>query len=148
MKVTSLSELDDYLYSSVIAPLKGLNTNLSIQSPIAHEGRAWWLELTRTAVGNFRRNFQRDRAMEQRDYLILLITPNARYIVGKFFIKGRSVELYKKPFKDLNASIVLGRLHHMFDTHKPFTKITIKKESQEIVNRFSPGLVEWDEDDE
>jgi hypothetical protein len=152
MKVTSLKEVENYLYASLLAPLKGLVVNMEIPSPLkGNDGRNWHIEYGRTRIQNYRRNYQRDRAMEKRDYLMILIAGNQRHIIGKYFPKGRFVELYKEPFRELHAGILMGKIHHMFNTHAPFTKITIKESAPTEPEVVEPAEVwdSWsDEDDD
>lgn len=159
MKVTSLKEVENYLYASLLAPLKGLAINMEMPSPIrGNDGKSWYIECGRTSIQNYRRNYQRDRALGKRDYLMILIAGKERHIIGKYFPKGRFIELYKEPFRELHAGILMGKIHHMFNTHTPFTKITIKDsapiepevvERPEVWDAFSDGDEgEYEDDDE
>ena len=128
MKVTSLRDVEAYIYSSVVLPLKKLNVEyLEIQSPIRDEtGQVWQLSLNQTPItGNFRRRYQRTQAERKRNWNICLTTGRETFVVGEYNIKNHWVKLYEAPFRKVNAIMLLGKLHDVLNRNTPFTKIIV-----------------------
>lgn len=150
MKVSSLKQLENYLYSYMIAPLKELVVDFRVDSPLkSPKGHPWHIVIKRTPVGGWRRNYQRDRMLVERDYQIMIETHTGTFLLGTYFLKGRRVELYKEPFMLLRASILMASIQNMLDTHTPFTKVVIKRNAPEqptYTQEYSPSFDEHEEE--
>lgn len=126
MKVTSFRDVETYIYSSLISRLKGLNIpEINFPSPIRGEsGQTWELGIQSEPLQReFRRNYQRTQAQRKANTLIVLYAEGKEYIVGCYYPRQKWVKLYKKPFKQLNATPLMGRLFEAFYTETPFGKV-------------------------
>lgn len=132
MKVTSFKDVETYLYTSVILPLKRLDVpELEFGSPIqGDDGQAWTLYIgSEDPVRRYRRNYQNEEARQTSSYKIMLHAGKSdggshiRYQVASYDVKRHTVEMYEQPFKTLNAMPLFGRLHSLFSSNAPFTKI-------------------------
>lgn len=148
MKVTSFKELENYLYSSVVAPLKDLRIDLDIDSPIRSNDRKVRLYIEREGIGHHSMNYQRSRARARAKMLVRIDNGLHVATAGNYDKQNHAVELFKDVFKAYNCSLVLGRLHSMLDSTTPFTKVTVKLDpsGQSFVgyNGFVDGQVVFD----
>lgn len=145
MKPASFKEIETYLYTSIVLPLKGLAVQeLRYPSPlIGEDNQAWELETILTPVRlRYRRNYQRTQAERRRNYWIVLKIgdrPNRRRIVlGEYHIKYHTVKLYQQAFSEVGAIPLMGKMLDIFQTNSPFTKVTI--ESGEYPEYEQEGL--------
>lgn len=126
MKVTSLKDVETYLYTSVVLPLKNIQApELNFPSPITgKDGNSWSLQLQREPLERrYRRNYQRDRAQNNRRWQVILSTPSKMYLVAEYSHKTHWVRLYEEPFRKLNSMPLLGQLYKVFHENTPFTKV-------------------------
>lgn len=125
MKVTSIKELEKYIYSSVIVPIKGLRSYPYYASPITGDrGEAWELTVdSDMEQSNYRRNYQRTQASRNANKKIVLMVNGVVYVVATYHIKRKWVKLYKRPFKRLNANLLMNKLYSAFYDNAPFVKI-------------------------
>lgn len=127
MKVTSLKDVETYLYSSVIIPLKQLNVRqLDFPSPISsNDGRKLWTFriAPEPPRRRYRRNYQNTLAQRRANLQILLSTGNREYVVATYNSKTHWIKVYERPFKTLGATPILGKLYEILNKNTPFTKI-------------------------
>lgn len=127
MKVTRLKDVETYLYTSIVLPLKGLNTvEIDYPSPISgKDGEPWVFHLRRAPLQAQRlpRQYQRERAQRNRDWEIYLNIGQRRIHVGDYDIRSHVVRLYESPFKEMKAMILFGKLHQVFMENTPFSKV-------------------------
>lgn len=156
MKVTSLKDVETYLYSSVLVPLKQLRgVDFAYQSPLAGDaGDIWTVGTDQEQVRRVRHNYERDWIQERAPWVIRLFTDNGekQYIVGQYDPKTHAVILYETPFKLLRAMPLLGKFHQMFSTHPPFTDVSIRKRRKparvKSQSRAAAPDNDWPEDEE
>lgn len=137
MKLTTLKDLETYLYSAVVLPLRGIRgISLEYDSPIkGSNGELWSLTLDREAVRGHRRQGPRRRAERSSAYLVRLNTNTDSYVVAKYNIRNHNIVLYEQPFKVLKAMILFGKMHDVFVRYEPFNKIAIKHVYREPIIR-------------
>lgn len=130
MKPASFKEIETYIYTSIVLPLKGLAVQeLRYPSPLMGEdGLVWELRTILTPVRiHYRRNYQRTQAERRRNYWIILkIADGRRFVLGEYHIKYHTVKLYQQAFSELNAIPLMGKMLDVFQTNSPFTKITVE----------------------
>lgn len=126
MKVTSFKDVETYIYSSVIMPLKALNVpSLDIPSPIrGNRDREWSFQVRQAPLTReFRRNYQRTQAQRRSNMQVVLFTGSAEYVVASYNRKQHWVKIYERPFRVLKAMPLLGKLYEGFYQNTPFSKI-------------------------
>lgn len=127
MKVTSFRDVETYLYSSVILPLKGMNVRpLDFPSPISSiDGkRVWELRVMPEPQHRvFRRNYQNTQARRNANQQVVLWTGTAEYVIATYQPRNHWVKVYERPFKTLKATPLMGKLYEVFSKNTPFTKI-------------------------
>jgi len=133
VKIKSFRELETYIYTSIILPLKDLNLPaLNYSSPLlTDEGDRWEFFLQKTPVrGEFRRNYQRSLAQQNRNWQIVLKAGEGSYpvIVGEYNLRSHWVKLWQEPFKRSGAMPVFGKLYEALDTNTPFTKVLVESD--------------------
>lgn len=130
MKVTSFKDVETYLYTSVIMPLKGLNApEFEFGSPIQGDNGVYWtLLLERSPLERrYRRNYQNERAERNRNWEIQLHTgENKNHVLATYDINNHNIYLYKQPFRILDAIPLMGKMHDMFSRTQPFNNIMIE----------------------
>lgn len=137
LKHTDSRSIKLYLYSCVILPIKKLNVEFSrVETPFFDKetGAKWFVELIREPLTeNVRHHFQRDRQERERNWLVTISKENyyERFPIAYYNQKTHEVRLYEVAFKKLGMAHVLGHFYEAFDTHTPFTKITIDSSAQE-----------------
>lgn len=132
MKVTSLRDMENYIYSSVILPLKNLNVpDLDLPSPIKGEnGNFWSLQVQREPLlREYRRNYQRTQAIRNSNFQVVLYNGTSEYVLATYHPKQHWVKLYQKPFRKLNAMMLLSKIHQALYQNEPFTKIMMETEA-------------------
>lgn len=132
MKVTSLRDVETYIYSSVIVPLKEMNVPpLDFATPIRGEADREWLLSVRQQPLNrdYRRNYQRTQAQRSRDWQVILFTGQREYVVATYNRKQHWVKIYERPFKILKAMPLMGKLYEGFYQNTPFTKVMTEVEA-------------------
>lgn len=130
MKVRSLKDVETYIYTTLILPLKNLNLpELQYDSPIRDGVDSLWqfrLERTPTMGSDFRRNFQRDRAENNREWWFVLYRGGEKTVVGEYNRRSHWVKLWDEPFKESGAMLVFGKLLEAVETNTPFTKVIVE----------------------
>lgn len=131
MKIKSFKDVETYIYTSIVLPLKGLNLpELNYSSPITDElGERWTFSLERTPVtGEFRRNYQRNLAQQNRNWWLILRSGNGepKRVIGEYNVRSHFVKLWQEPFKQAGAMPVFGKLQEALDTNTPFTKVIVQ----------------------
>lgn len=130
MKVTNLKDVETYIYSSVILPLKSLNVpSLEYPSPIKGENGNVWQLSTRLAPVNreFRRNYQRTQALRRADWQVILYNGSRPYIIATYNPKNHWVKLYERPFRKLMAKLLMAKIQEAFNKNTPFTKVIVEQ---------------------
>lgn len=154
MKVTSLKDVETYLYTSVVLPLKNRDgLSLTCPSPIfGKNGNPWNMEVIQPQVPRGRHNYERDFNQVIEPFLVYLHGATDKpQILAQYNPKTKAVEIYEHPFKLLNAMPLLGKLHQMFNSHAPFGRVSIRKRRpvQRVQNRPSNAPhIDWEEDEE
>lgn len=126
MKVTSFRDVETYIYSSVIIPLKQLNIpDLQFPSPIRGEnGEDWQFSVRSQPINrDYRRNYQRTQAMRRANQQVMLFAEGREYVVAMYHPRQKWVKIYKRPFHSLKAVPLMGKLYEAFYTNSPFGKI-------------------------
>lgn len=127
MKVTSFKDVETYLYSSVIAPLKKLNTNLSgVESPLRSTNgeKVWTLQVVpEPPIRSYRRQYQRMQARRKANLQVVLYTGTREYVVAMYNPKHHWVKVYERPFRVLKATPLMGKLYEAFQNNTPFSKV-------------------------
>lgn len=139
MKVTSLKEVENFLYSSVIVPLKNLDVDLGIPNPIrSDQGQEWYFETSRTPVlRRARRNYQRRRQESNRDWQVLMDARDGHgfRLIAEYSIANHWVRMYEQPFRDTNSMMIFGKLYNLFVDNQPFSKVIVSKEPKNTVRQ-------------
>lgn len=128
MKITSLSALESYIYSSVILPFKNLKVqSISSVSPLLDGSNHWAFSLSMEQIhGNFHHNFQRDRAREQAKTLVVLKAGGMTQVVADYDRRLRKVTIYQGAFQALDkGNYLMKRLEEAFRSNTPFEKVVI-----------------------
>ena len=151
IQVTSLKDVETYLYTSVVLPLKGLRVDsLHFPSPISDKrGYNWSFELQRMPVlHQFAHQYEREQAERERNWGIFLNTGRRSYEVGEYHPKKHWVKLYKDPFDEVGAKLIFSKLVEVLSTNTPFTDVKIQDHPPVIVDVEAPvpPLPERDDD--
>lgn len=127
MKDLKSNQMENYLYSSVVIPLKGLKVKkLYTSSPlVSPNGRTISFHINHD-VGVFRRNYQRDRARHSGDKKIILFDQYEEYICGRYTKHNHKVEFYSDVFKQFKLNYTLSKLCSLINGTSPFGKVKIK----------------------
>lgn len=127
MKVTSFKDVETYLYSSVIIPLKRLNVRpLDFPSPITSSNgkKVWQLRVeSELPRRNYRRNYQNTQARRRANQQVILWTGQHEYVVAMYNPHNHWVKVYERPFKILKATPLMGKMYEVFSKNTPFTKV-------------------------
>lgn len=127
MRVTSFKDVETYLYSSVVVPLKKLSTNLSeVKSPItSNDGkREWTIQvLPEPPARRYRRQYQRMQASRNANLQVILFTGKREYVVATYNPRHHWVKVYERPFRVLHATPLMGKLYEAFQNNTPFGKV-------------------------
>lgn len=144
MRDTKLKRMENYLYLSVALPLKGIVTEVDGgPSPIRSENGRVSFYVENDAVGGFRRNYQRDRAVHSGNKLIMGQS-HFPVLVGKYKRHNHSIELYTKSFQDLGIPFVISRLCKVLNETPPFGKVKLLESAPERLEVYPQ---EYDDDD-
>lgn len=130
MRITTFKDLEGYLYSRVVLPIRQLNVpEMDFGSPMTGDkGEAWTIRLDRAPTRSFRRQGPRRRAARYSDYLIKLRVGEDNivdYILASYNVSNHNVVMYEHPFKLLKAMPLFGKMHDVFTRHTPFNKIRV-----------------------
>lgn len=130
MKVTSLRDVEKYIYSSVILPLQNLGVSLRMDTPISLNGSPVTFEvaLERTS-GRAAHNYMRDIARENLKSLVYMMDGNGRSeIVAEIDVK-HNVRIFKPAIARVlptqGRGIILSALVNSFDGNIPFKEVTV-----------------------
>lgn len=126
MKVTSLKDMESYIYSSVILPLKDLDVQLHNSSPItANNGNILEFSVGRERLdGDFDHNYQRDAARDQLRWLVTLRDGYSSFIVADYETKRHVVRIYKEAFDQFEkGGMLYNKLIEAFGKYTPFGDI-------------------------
>lgn len=152
MKINSFKDLETYVYSCIILPLKGLNLpDLHYSSPVRDkDGNIWKFSLEQTPIrGEFRRNYQRNRARSQRNWWVILTKGDntRKEVIGEYNKDNHWIKLWDSTFKESDAMPVFGKLFEAFDTNTPFTKVIVDygKSPRYVVDTINRDDVDRDE---
>lgn len=127
MKVTSLKDLEAYIYSGVILPLKELVIDMPGQSsPMSDPGGgSYMLSVSRNVPNReFQHNYQRREAEANATWLVILNGPEGGEILAEYQKQGHTVRIYRGAF-NLNSKILQNKLEEAFRNHTPFTGVTL-----------------------
>lgn len=145
MKVTSLKDVESYIYSTVILPLKNLNVDsLDSSSPIQDsQGHVLALGLTRETVsGDWNHNYQRDTARENAKWLVYLEGGHGNFVVADYDPMKRNVRVYEPPFRQLGLQILRNKLAAAFRDNTPFNTVRLVDDVREFDRHLSSEEVE------
>lgn len=144
MKVTSFKDVETYIYSSVILPLKQLNVpDLPFPTPMrGDDGQEWSLMVRpQPLFGNFRRNYQRTQAQRRADMQVILFTGSKEYVVAQYNRKNKWVKVYQRAFMRLAAMPIYGKLFEAFQKNTPFAKVIPEVDPPEEHRRRRPQFI-------
>lgn len=146
MKVTSLKDVENYIYSVVILPLKDLGVEeLSHQSPImGKDGNAWQLGLARESIqGEFQHNYERDSAREGARWLVNLRAEGKRIVLADYQPRRHTVTMYQREVGTIKgANILFNKLEEAFRRYTPFDKVKVLPERRGDAVNISERLNE------
>lgn len=134
MKVTSLKDMESYIYSSVILPLKELEVeSLSMETPMRDaQGRGLQLSLTREeVVGDFHHNYQREAARTHARWVVRLRGGNVNKLVADYSPKRHTVRLYGWN-QDSEYRMLMNKLAEAFLSNTPFDKVFFETGSRSM----------------
>jgi hypothetical protein len=131
MKVTSLKDMDNYIYSTVVLPLKELDVDgLSSVSPITDDnGRQAQFHVGNEDIHNVRyaHNFQREEAQRSTLRLVFLKYNRTTIIVADYNPKKHNVNIYTPQLETIEGGkLILNKLIHAFENHTPFTRVELQ----------------------
>lgn len=135
MKVTALRDVETYIYSSVIMPLKGLAVpDLHFPSPIRGEnGEEWQFQVRQERLHrDYRRNYQRTQAQRLANWEVVLFANGKEYVVAHFNPRVKWVKMYERPFRVLKAMPIMGKLYEGFYQNTPFGKIITEMDAPRV----------------
>lgn len=129
MKVTSLRDMESYLFLNVILPLKKLNVEAgSTSSPITTDnGEQIQFAIQKESIMNgYDHNYQRDEARRLAKDLIVLSDSHTASIVADYESKRHTVRIYRPAFDNFTGGKFLcNKLVEAFESNTPFTKVTV-----------------------
>lgn len=151
MKVTSLKDMDSYIYSKVVLPLKDLDVDgLIISSPMIRENRYVELYVNDEETGHisYSHQYQREEARMNTMKLVMLRYGNSRHVLADYNTKTHAVNVYASPFEALESGkMLMNRLIQAFNNYTPFTRVTIKDTARTIYANIEQPPVAEDNDD-
>lgn len=132
MKVTSLKDVDSYIYSSVVLPLKELDVDgLAISSPMTtRRGQPIKLQVTREETGHRRydHNYQRDEARNSALHLIWYKFGYNQGVLADYDSRKHNVRVYAPAFRDVDdGKFLMNKLLQAFGNYTPFTNVSIEE---------------------
>lgn len=127
IKVTSSKAIKDYLFLSLILPIKNVSSGIVMKSPIIGDDGAVWNIVWATEELNEHttRNYQRRRLNNRRNLILLLVKEGRTLRIGYFDKKTKQARLYSRPLKEIGAGVLLGRIFQEMNDNTPFTKVII-----------------------
>jgi len=129
MKVTSLKDVESYIYFSVIVHLKDLQLPepIRVETPVFSDHGPVEFRLTREKlVGNFQHNFQRHRAKTDAKHLVIIRTGLTNQIAADYDPITKDVNIYPEAFNiGRGTKILLNKLVEAFNQNTPFRKVTM-----------------------
>lgn len=134
MKITSFREVEGYIYAMLVLPLKQLDVpELGLSSPISEGGSTWHLGLYQQEISsNLRRNYQRNEARRNRNWILGMEVEGKVHIVGEYSVRNRWVRLYEQPFRELKSMPLLGKMYDVFDRDSMFPKVFIESTNSKL----------------
>jgi hypothetical protein len=127
VKLTSIKELDNYIYSSIILPLKGLDVPPVVSSsPMEMMANIFLhFEIRREEIrGDFQHNFQREAARELAGFLVVALVGYNGYIAAHYDQHRHRVTVWPEALTKLGApKLVVNRFTTAFEEHTPFDKV-------------------------
>lgn len=130
MKVTSLKELESYIYSSVILPLSGLDIDpLNFSTPITND-RGFEITfsiMTERVHGDFQHNFQRDDARNRAKKLVIVTVNDMEgFIAADFDRHTKDVTVYRPALREAGCRpFIINKFADAFRRHTAFHKVTM-----------------------
>lgn len=128
MKVTSLKDMESYIYSGVILPLKGLEIEpLSLSSPITDNNGAVYFEVFTEDRGEpTQHNYQREEARRNAKWLIAVADRVKSMVVADYETHRHEVHIYEPAFSQFNGgAFIKGKLIEAFGKYEPFGKVIL-----------------------
>lgn len=128
MKITSLRDVENYIFYGVVVPLKKLEMDtISIDSPlIDSSGRQWTFKVVQERLsGRYTRNYQRDRARLKLKDLVLISNGYEEYVIADYDPRRHNVNIYHEILRDTFGNMVLNKIWQLFESNTPFTKIKL-----------------------
>lgn len=127
---TTLKDMESYIYSTVILPLKELDVGgLGIASPIVDtRGNTVDLFTGREEVGHrsYDHNFQRDEARNSALELVWHRYRNHDGVLADYDRRRHNVVIYTPEFNNIKGGkLLMNKLLQAFNYHAPFNKVTL-----------------------
>lgn len=139
MKVTSLKDMESYIYSTVILPLKELDVEgFSVRSPMTHpNGKRIDLFVNREETGHLRHehNFQREEWRNAALHLIWFKMGYDMRVLADYDHRKHKVRVYKPAFSRLQTNLLMNKLIEAFNMYTPFNGV-------EVLDRTREGYME------
>lgn len=126
MEKVSPKELEAYIYSTVIFPLQGLQSEgFMMNTPI----KGMELMLCRTAVAEQDTEFRYQREMARGDVNYLVCSHNGRgnmYALAEYDPDRKSVVIFEREFKRIpKGGMVLAKMTDLFNSSYPFATVKL-----------------------
>lgn len=132
MKPIPLKDVDAYIYTSIIMPLKNLNMQeIEFGSPMeTKDGYPMTFYLDDSPMTReYRRQYQRTQAQRRADKLIKLHIDGGEspgmHILCSYNNKTHRITLYQDTFRRLGLNMLFNRMQLAFSANTPFTKIIL-----------------------
>lgn len=151
MKITGLKDMESYIYSKVILPLKELDIKgLEIKSPM-HDGDEKYYELllSREETGHvrFAHTYLRHETEANALHLIKLRYANSLQILADYDSRTHEVKIYEPAFTPSKGQLLMNKLIEAFNHYTPFTNIRIIKGTRDYFADIPEGVEREEYDD-
>lgn len=136
MKITGLKDMESYIYSKVILPLKELDVQgLAVETPMHDDkGTNYELLIVREETGHvrFAHNFQRNEAQANAKHLIILRYMHGSRVLADYDSRTHNVTVYEGAFEPSKGRLLMNKLVEAFNQYTPFTKVKVIKDIRDV----------------
>lgn len=159
MTVTSLKDVDSFIYSKVVLPLKELDVDsMNMGSPITEGRHSLDFFVSREEVTHvhYDHNYLRDEARNSAKHIINGTFGGMTAILADYDPKNHKVTVYSPAFVNIpKGKLIMNRLLSAFNNYAPFRGIEILDTTRDAymggrypVGEMSNDDRDYDEDDD
>jgi len=132
VKATSLKDMESYIYSAVMIPLKSLDMEpMWLTSPLIDKA-GYPIEFTvqreRVSRNHFDHNYQAEEARLHAKMLVFIHHKGRVNVAADYSKRRHNVRIYPEAFAKIErGSLLLNKFREAFETHSPFNQVVQKR---------------------